>query len=370
MILSKRTVKLWILIFYLISLPTSYGQNSNKTIRVPDGRVINVALLNKHIKKAMDSINLPGLSIAIINGNDIAYHNTFGFANLKTKKPVTKRTIFEGASLSKPLFAYFLMKMVEKGVLDLDEPIYPYLEPIFPEGVIHKDSFENYKILTPRIILSHGSGIPNWVKGKPIEIKFKPGTDFSYSGEAYQHLGAAFGTKLGIGWGSKLDSLFLKEAAHPIGMDRSIYTWDNNYNKDVANGHMKGKTNPEINKYKKVGPGFSLHSDAEDYALFLIEMMNPKNIKVTTRDQMLQEHNHFKSDNKLLKETGQTGWGLGFAQKPTPNGLMHLHTGNNHDFQAYAMFIPDQKYGFVIFANSDNLFPLLETIEKLLGEHF
>jgi len=370
MIQSKRTIPLLLFTFYLILLNVSFGQENLKSIRVPDGRRVDVSTLDLHIKKAMDSIKLPGLSIAIVNNDKIVYHNTFGVANLKTKEPVTEKTIFEGASLSKPLFAYFIMKMVEEGKIDLDLPIYSYLESIFPDGVIEKDSFEAYKTLTPRIILSHGTGIPNWVKGKPITIKFKPGTDFSYSGEAYQHLGAAFGTKLGIGWGTRLDSLILKEVAHPIGMHRSLYTWNTKYDKDAARGHIDGKTNPEINKYKKVGPGFSLHSDAEDYAMFLIEMMNPKNIKASTRNEMLKEYNHFKPDSKLLKETGQTGWGLGFAQKPTPYGLMHLHTGNNHDFQAYAMFIPKQKYGFVMFGNSNNLFLLLNTLEQLLGEHF
>ena len=85
----------------------------------------------------------------------------------------------------------------------LDKPIYPYLKAIFPEGVVAPESMEAYAKLTPRIVLSHGTGIPNWVKGKPIKIAFEPGTGFSYSGEAYQHLGAAFGTKLGLGWGKK-----------------------------------------------------------------------------------------------------------------------------------------------------------------------
>ncbi len=370
MIQSKRTLSLLLFIHCIMWVKISFAQKNSAFIRVPNGTKINVQILDNHLKKAMDSIKLPGLSIAVVNDGSIVYHNTFGVKNLITQEPVTKNTIFEGASLSKPLFAYFIMKMVEEGELDLDKPIYPYLKPIFPEGVIDKNSFEAYKTLTPRIILSHGTGIPNWVKGKPITIAFKPGTDFSYSGEAYQHLGAAFGTKKGIGWGSALDSLFIKEAAYPIGMDRTIYTWNSIYQKDVANGHIDGKTNPEINKFKKVGPGFSLHSDAEDYARFLIEMMDPKNIKTETRDEMLKEHNHFKPENELLKETGQTGWGLGFAQKPTENGLMHLHTGNNQDFQAYTMFIPEQKYGFVMFGNSNNLFPLLESIEKLLGEHF
>ncbi|EDP71013.1 beta-lactamase [Flavobacteriales bacterium ALC-1] len=363
-------VKLYIIILFITIYGTIIGQNNLKSVRIPDGRMISTSTLNDYIKKVMDSLELPGLSIAIVNDNKITYHNTFGVRSIKTKEPVTKLTMFEGASLSKPLFAYFVMKMAEKGELELDDPIYPFLEPIFPEGTIASESFEDYKTLTPRIILSHGTGIPNWVKGKPITIAFKPGTGFSYSGEAYQHLGAAFGTKLGIGWGNKLDSLFIKEAAFPIGMDRTLYTWDAKYDNTVAKGHIKGKVNPEISRFKKVGPGYSLHSDAEDYAKFLIEMMNPKNITIATRDEMLKEHNHFKENNKLIKETGQTGWGLGFAQKPTPYGLMHLHTGNNQDFQAYTMFIPNQKYGFVMFANSDNLFPFLEKLEELLGEHF
>lgn len=347
-----------------------HSQSNSKSIKTPDGRTVSIATLDQYIKAAMDSLKLPGLSIAIVNNNKIAYHNIFGVKSITTKEPITKNTIFEGASLSKPLFAYFLMKMAEDKLLDLDQPIFPYLEPIFTEGVVAKESLDYYKTLTPRIILSHGTGIPNWVKGEPIKIAFQPGTDFSYSGEAYQHLGAAFGLKLGIDWGSKLDSLLIKEAALPIGMDRTLYTWDTKYENTIARGHIKGKANPKINRYKNVGPGFSLHSDAEDYAMFLIEMMNPKNISLATRDEMLKEHNHFKKDNKLYKETGQTGWGLGFAQKPTPHGLMHLHTGNNQDFQSYAMFIPNQKYGFVMFANSDNLFPLLEKLEDLLGEHF
>ncbi len=365
-----KHIKPYILIVLLMLSVSFFGQHNSESIRFPDGRTISIENLNTYIQKVMDSIELPGLSIAIVNDNKIAYQNTFGVKSIKTKEPVTKKTIFEGASLSKPLFAYFLMKMAENDQLDLDLPIFPYLEAVFPKGTVVEESLEDYKNLTPRIILSHGSGIPNWVKGEPIKIAFKPGTDFSYSGEAYQHLGAAFALKQGIDWGAKLDSLFIKEAALPIGMDRTLYTWDAKYENNVAKGHIKGKVNPEINRYKRVGPGFSVHTNAEDYAMFLIEMMNPKNITIATRDEMLKEHNHFKDGNKLIKETGQTGWGLGFAQKTTPYGLMHLHTGNNQDFQAYTMFIPNQNYGFAMFANSDNLFPFLEKLEQLIGEHF
>ena len=365
-----KTIQSSITLLLLLFSGIVLGQQSNSTIKVPNGKQIATEKLHAYIQQTMDSLKLPGLSIAIINDDKIVYHDTFGVKNIETNAPVTKETIFEGASLSKPLFAYFLMKMAEKKALNLDEPIYPYLEPIFPKGSVVETSLDNYKTLTPRIILSHGSGMPNWAKGKPIEIAFTPGTDFSYSGEAYQHLGAAFALKHQLDWGKQLDSLFLQEVARPLGMDHTLYTWDTRYDQAVANGHINGEVNPNINRYKKVGPGFSLHSDAEDYALFLIEMMHPKNITKETRDEMLKEHNHFTADNPLRQETGQTGWGLGFAQKLTPYGLMHLHTGNNQDFQAYAMFIPEQNYGFVMFANSNNLFPFLTKLEQLIGTHF
>ena len=85
---------------------------------------------------------------------------------------------------------------------------------------------------------------------------------------------------------------------------------------------------------------------------------------------MLEEQIHFGPDNELRKETGQTGWGLGFAQKRTDYGLMHLHTGKNPGFESYAMFIPEQNYWLVLFGNSNDLFPLLQSIETLFGKHF
>ena len=84
----------------------------------------------------------------------------------------------------------------------------------------------------------------------------------------------------------------------------------------------------------------------------------------------MKEQIHFGSDNALYKETGQTGWGMGFAQKQTPYGLVHLHTGKNPGFESYAMFVPEHNYGLVMFGNSNDLFPLLRSIETLIGEHF
>ncbi|MEL6730546.1 MAG: serine hydrolase, partial [Bacteroidota bacterium] len=87
-------------------------------------------------------------------------------------------------------------------------------------------------------------------------------------------------------------------------------------------------------------------------------------------EQMLAPENVFKEDNELRQEIGQTAWGLGFAQKNSLNGLMHLHTGNNHDFQAYCMFIMEKGYGIVLFTNSDQLLPFIQGLNQTIGEQF
>lgn len=364
-------LKSWIPFLGLVlSLNGIHAQGAPKQVWVPSNKVIKVDQLESKIKKVMDSLNYPGLSIAFINDNKLAYSNAFGIANRETNEKISSETIFQGASLSKPLFAYFFLKMVEENQISLDEPIYPHLAAVFPKEAIEADSFEAYKTITPRMVLSHTTGIPNWTNGKPISIAFEPGTDFSYSGEAYQHLGAAFALKLGIDWGAPLEDMIKKNVTATLGMASSFYVWDENFNDLVARGHTKDKMFPKIKKFKKVGPGFSLHSNAEDYAQFLVEMLNPKNISVSTRDKMLEEQVHFDKDNSLYQETGQTGWGLGFAQKETPYGLVHLHTGKNPGFESYAMFVPEHNYGFVMFGNSNDLFPLLRSIETLIGEHF
>jgi CubicO group peptidase (beta-lactamase class C family) len=317
----------------------------------------------------MDSTGVPGLSIAIINDEKIIYHRSFGLTNLETQMPVSNTTLFEAASLSKPLFAYFVMKMIEKGVLELDQPIYPSLAGIIPPEAIDSASLVYYKMLTPRMILCHATGIPNWAEGKPIHIAFRPGTGFSYSGEAYQHLGAALGTMLEVGWKSGLDAVFQKEVAEPLHLGHSFFTWNEYIEQHKATGHHGTKPTDALVHGDAFGPGYSLHTEAADYALFLIEMMQGKHLDKALLAEMLKEQNKFAPDNALL-EHGQTGWGLGFARRPTAHGLRYMHTGNNHDFQSYACFYPESGYGLVFFINGDTIEPFYEMLGAYLEDEF
>lgn len=358
------------LLFCLFTVPSAYSQN--RDIATLDGRVLDGLTLTSEIKLIMDRAEIPGLSIAIINDNELAYHEALGLSNVETREPVDSQSIFEGASLSKPVFAYFALKMVEDGTLDLDKPLYEYL----PHPGIAPGSQEEYKSVTARMVLSHQTGFPNHANGQAINLAFKPGTDFLYSGEAYQYLAAVIGAQKGVGTGVALNALFRKEVAEPLLMEHTSFVWDDYlaaykvYGHDENGKPTQSKPGPGGWNGKTFNAFSSLHSEASEYANFIIAMLNREGLSDATFEDMLKEHTHFKDDNPLKQEVGQTGWGLGFAQKRTPEWTMHLHTGNNHDFQSYAMFIPEKRYGLVVFTNSGKMVSFLENISRILGPQF
>lgn len=336
-----------------------------------DGRTIDNSKLTSEIINIMDHEKIPAVSIAIINNNEIAYHDVLGVSNMKTKEPVNPQSIFEGASLSKPIFAYFALKMVEEGTLDLDRPLHEYL--LHPD--IATESLEDYKLITARMVLSHQTGFPNHANGDKIKLAFKPGTDFMYSGEGYQYLANVIGMIEGIGCNEELNTLFQKEVTKPLMMERTTFVWDDYLEAHKVYGHDKNgeptQNKPGTGWSGKTFRAFSsVHSEAFEYAHFITAMLKRDGLLSTTFDEMLKEHTRFKDDNPLKKEMGQTGWGLGFTQKITPNYTIHFHTGNNHDFQSYTMFVPEKKYGLVIFTNSSQMVRLLERLSDIIGPQF
>lgn len=317
---------------------------AQERIKAVDGSWVKTKTLEKRIEHLMDAVNMPGLSMAIINDKEIVYHKVFGVRNSETQEPVNEQSIFEGASLSKPIFAYFAMKMAEKGVLDLDKPLHEY----FPHPGVDSASQEPYKRITARMALSHGTGFPNFSRGQAISLPFEPGTDFLYSGEAYQYVAAVIGKLNGVGWKEKFNAIFEREVSRPLGMKNTSFLWNDHLAQHKVYGHKEGKpTQNDTGGWsgKTFNAFSSIHSEAAEYALFIRAMLRQEGLSEASFKQMLYPQNKFKETNELYQETGQTAWGLGFAQKPTEHGVMHLHMGNNHDFQAYCMFILEQGYG-------------------------
>lgn len=139
----------------------------------------------------------------------------FGVKNAKIGLPVTAETVFEAASLSKPVFAYGVLKLIDQGKLGLDVPLTTYL----PKPYIDGD--ERLNKITARIVLSHRTGFPNW-RGKPsLKICFTPGERFSYSGEGYIYLQRVVEHITG----KPLNEYITEAVFTPLGMANSSYVW-------------------------------------------------------------------------------------------------------------------------------------------------
>ena len=93
-----------------------------------------LADLEREIAKRMEEAKVPGLSIAIIKDGKLFWRRAFGVKDSASREPVDNDTLFEAASVSKTVFAYAVMKLCEKGVMNLDTPLTQYTSERFLQG--------------------------------------------------------------------------------------------------------------------------------------------------------------------------------------------------------------------------------------------
>ncbi|WP_315815533.1 serine hydrolase domain-containing protein [Paraflavitalea speifideaquila] len=137
--------------------------------------------IDQFIKTYQQYYKIPGASLALIKDGRVVYHKVYGVKNAFTGEAVDSLTLFEAASVTKPVFAFAVLRLAERGLIDLDKPLYLYL----PYKDIEDD--ERYKLMTVRHVLTHRTGFPNWRDGK-LTLLFTPGEKYNYSGEGFEYL--------------------------------------------------------------------------------------------------------------------------------------------------------------------------------------
>ncbi len=326
----------------------------NGDVRSFNGSLISKSKMDAFIQQQMDSLNMPGLSIAFMNDDTIVYHKALGVKNNETKEKVDNTTIFDAASMSKTVFSFFVMKMVDDGVLALDTPLFTYLE--YPD--IAYD--ERYKSITARMVLSHTSGFPNWrfldengnynPDGK-LTIQFEPGTKFQYSGEGYEYLANVIAHLKGV------DKNGLQDLIHtiifePLAIKNTSFVWNDYIEKHRADGHLNGKPNKGYSSSAK-DPNFkasaSLQTEAKAYSNFLLALMNDKILSEKSHQELLK----IQSTYPASERSKGIKYGLGIAREASENGINYFHGGDNLSNTSFYMFNKEKKVGYVFFTNSE-----------------
>ena len=325
--------------------------------------------LNSRIFILIRDYQIPGLNIALIKEGKLSWTKAYGFADLSENRKMTTDTYCRVESISKPVTAWGLMKLVEQGKLDLNNSVKEYIKSWkFPES-----AFDNQKI-TASQLLSHTAGLPLGTIG--ADALYHPEEDlpslrdtlssevipfqeadksFYYSDTGYNLL------ELLIEEITEQDfaEYMKKEILLPLGMNNSSYSWNKEWKPEVPNGYdVNGKAVP-VYTYSMKASG-NLYSTVDDIAKFVIAGMNSS----FSEHQLLSSENIGKIYQPAVEKIpGYYGivfdaYGFGHYLEWFSNGKKSVsHGGQGTGWMSHFQSVPETGDGIVIFTNSQRSWP-------------
>lgn len=281
--------------------------------------------------------NIPGVSLALIKEGKVVYHKTYGVKNTVSQQPVDENTLFEAASITKPVFAFVVLRLADRNIIDLDKPLFEYLP--FEQ----LEDYPSYKKITARHVLIHRTGLPNW----GIEMINEPGEKYGYSGEGFEYLKRVV-VKI---TGKPIEQILDEELINPNGLYHMEFSDNEELRKVVSDGHVSNHpTNWGIPQ--EAGMAFSMHTEAKAFAKYALTILERKGLKPSTYSEFLKIHT--ESNPEFWNYPDKTeGAGLGIFIRKTDFGDTFYHGGNNGDFKCQFEIYDKLKMGYIVYTNSD-----------------
>ncbi len=304
--------------------------------------------------KLMARTHAQGLAVAVVDRGQVRSVGAWGLRDAKGD-PLTTDTVMYGASLTKTVFAYTVMQLVDQGKLKLDTPLRDDLDkplPGYPPDATFPDKYGPYKDLaddprwqkiTPRMCLTHSTGFHNFWFIEPdqkLRMHFDPGIRFSYSGEGMillqfviEHGRAAQGLGLDIGDLTKANF-------ERLGMTRTSLVWRNGQDPNVADGwNDKGEPKPHDKRSKPRAAG-SMNTTITDLSKFAATLVRGDGLSAASRAEMTRPSLHigtahqfppFAADLPASEQRKDLAAGLGVVVFDGPQG--HGFYKGGHDGQ-------------------------------------
>ncbi|MCH4551328.1 serine hydrolase domain-containing protein [Aestuariibaculum lutulentum] len=306
-------------------------------------------IANDFLKKE----HIPGMAISVSHNGKLIWSEGFGYSNLKTKTPVKpNETIFRIASISKSVTAVTLGKLVDDGIIDLNESVYYYL-PDYPvkkydftvkqlagniSGIRHYKNNKEYA-LNKKMGITEGL---NLFKQDPL--LWKPGTKYRYSSLGFVLLSEVIQTAAKIPFKNLVcDSVFSPLKMHHTSMefsDAPVQNLTNFHKLNIAGKPVESK--PVSNEYK-VGAGGFL-STSEDIILFGNEFITPKIITQKTLSKL--------TTSQRLGNGYKTGYGMGLSIRTSINNTpKYYHTGGGMGSSSILCVYPDEGIVICVLTN-------------------
>ena len=219
------------------------------------------------IRRLMSEHGVVGMAVAVVRSGRVAQVGTFGYRNLERQLPLTPDTVLYGASLTKAAFAYMVLQLVDEGRLSLDTSIAALLPRPLPEYEEFRDlaGDDRWKGLTPRILLTHTSGLANfrWLEDDGrLQFHFAPGSRYGYSGEGFYILQLALEEGLGLDVGVEMQ----RRVFDRFGMASTSMTWRPAFAENLADGYGADGTMEPHDERSSVSAAGSMDTTIADQA--------------------------------------------------------------------------------------------------------
>lgn len=320
---------------WLMSDVLSYDHGDPNKAKIPD-----------NLDKLLKDNHIPTLGLGIIENGKLTQIKVYG--KLNDNISASYNSLFNVASLTKPVTAMTVLRLVSLGKWNLDEPLYKY----FTDPDVAKDP--RHKKLTTRLVLSHQTGFANWRwtnKDQKLSFDFEPGTKYQYSGEGFEYLRKAIEKK----FGKSLEDLAKEMVFKPLNMNDTSYIWNDKKDADrIVIGYDKNGKPYDIVKNKTPNAADDLMTSVEDYSNFLIAVMDNKLLSPKVFEDM---------KSKQVETKKNKYYGLGFEIYDLGNNDISLsHSGSDKGINTFAIVLPKTKKGLVIFTNVDDGYKIYETI--------
>ena len=367
------------------STSTSGAKSDEKIRRVENGLLMPFSVKDEpnlvmKLAERMQFYKVPGVSVAVINNGKIEWAKGYGFQETSVKKGITTETLFQAASISKPITAMAMLRLVQENKLNLDEDVNKKLV----SWKVPDNDFTKVQKVTLRGLLSHSasltvSGFRGYAEGEeiptilqildgttpansvPIRVDGSPNKDFRYAGGGYVVV-----QKLAEDVTKKPFSDFMQaEILKKLKMNYSTFgqPLPTKFRAAAAVGHSSDGT--------KIVGGWYLHPEMaaaglwttpSDLARFAIEIQKSKSGK---SNKILSVE---RVNEMLTPQVG--GWGLGLDLRGKNQSARFGHGGGNEGYRCLMFAYSDSGQGAVVMTNSDNGYALAEEIMRSIAKEY
>jgi len=342
------------------------------------------AAIAQTARQAMTATGARGLAIATIDKGKVVSVQAFGERNAKGD-PLTPQTIMYGASLTKAVFAYSVLRLVDEGKVDLDRPIAAMLAKPLPDYG-NLDAYGNWgdlagddrwRTITPRMVLGHSTGFANFAfleSDEKLRIHFDPGSRYGYSGEGISLLQFAIDEGLGLDTGKEIQRLVFD----PLKMPNSSLIWRPDFAANLADGwEIDGKAVPHDERSRVRAAG-SMDTTITDLANFAAALVSGEGLSKAARAELLQPglaiHSRsqfptLQGDAPAAERSAGIASSVGLITFTGPQGAAFFRGGHNDSTGNTLVCLEEGERCVLIMSNdvrAEAAFPMI--VRHILGE--